>query len=84
MGGRSIDHELKAVFRRRELGYVVFRVGPPYVLLHRPIALFLPVQSNCYRQRSARSNGELLGAANAGTAEWALTPRQRLRQLEPS
>ena len=39
--GRSVDHQLEAVPRRRQLGQVVLGVGAADVLLHRPVPLLL-------------------------------------------
>jgi hypothetical protein len=41
-GWRGINHELEALLRRRKLGDIMLWVSSSYMLLHRPVSLFLP------------------------------------------
>jgi hypothetical protein len=84
-GGRGVDHELEALFRRRELGDVMLGMGSTYVFLHGAISLFLLIQLACYYIDRCKSTSTELQEGNSRHSRVeALTPRQRLRQLEPS
>lgn len=77
--GRGIDHELEALLRRRQLRDVVFRVRATDMLLHGAISFFLRSKSTV---SDVFSWSWELWASYAGRGR--LTPRQRLRQPEPS
>jgi len=64
--GRSIDHEKKAVFGRRELGDVMLGMGAAYVFLHRTISLLADASFPTTRSIviSQRTDDLIVGVCN--------------------
>lgn len=80
---RGCYHELEALFGGGKLRDIMFGMSSAYVLLHRSISLFLRPDSLLPQLHGAKAKELQEGYSRHSRAE-ALTPRQRLRQLEPS
>lgn len=89
---RGIDHELEALLGRWQLRDILLWMSSSDMLLHRPVSLFLRVQIPRYHEcpvyKTAKHEFQFQFQRGAEQTQQSraetLTPRQRLRQLEPS